>query len=290
MVRLELAKLNWFNCQRDSITNYVKQKYNLDLEIVGYRRFKNHSFSDGKERVLKKTAIFENLDNGKIFLLDPFDKAESVYEMDDILKTCPEVVHVVKNQFDPTLIPPRENLTKGIYYPKNLGSYIELTKHKEPILIKDRPHGELYFAGKLWRIRKKIIPRLGEHCKITGNMKYNDFIDYNANSRITLCLPGNGDLCHREIECFGVGTPVLSPTLANELADPLIPNKHYVEVKIDLKSHPRRIANAIIKRYEEIKNDIDFLQYISYNCYEWYKRNIIEEPYKTLDVGIRKIL
>jgi hypothetical protein len=270
--------------------DYITEKYGEEV-VLEKMEPKNylHVFSDGKKRLLKKIIRFENTKNNKVFLVDPFDKTYTIWQMVDILDNCPEVVHVVKSQFPPKDFG-RVGLTRGCYYPRYFQKYNNYIKDRQIVPIKDRTNDKLCFVGKHWCIRRKVLKYLGDSCVKPPRMQYGKFLEYNENLKISLCLPGNGNLCHREIECFGVGTPVLCPTLVNQLEDPLIPDFHYINVDVSIETRRARIAKEILKRYEQVKNDLDLLQYISDNAYAWYQKNVLQNPYSTLDIGFKKIL
>jgi hypothetical protein len=88
-----------------------------------------------------------------------------------------------------------------------------------------------------------------------------------------------GDFCLRDIEMFGLGIPVLRPTYAVEVADPLIPNHHYIAVDTDFTDefrykNPEVLASKIAQRYREVINATDYLQQVANNARNWYITNM----------------
>ena len=74
---------------------------------------------------------------------------------------------------------------------------------------------------------------------------------------------------------YGLGIPTLRPKYAIETYIPLIPDYHYISIdpefdeKFKYKNHSD-IANKIIKKYNEVISDNDYLDFISNNSRQWY--------------------
>jgi hypothetical protein len=142
------------------------------------------------------------------------------------------------------------------------------------------------FSSSLHRLRK--IPKVGDKLFWRGNMHvgreptlrsisdllntgYDEIIDGGgfyeelASHRVAISLPGLGKSCHREFECFGIGTVVLSPVFQNTYYAPLIPNHHYLAVDpCDPKDLPEMIRIRLDRTsQEEIEN-------VRMNAMEYY--------------------
>jgi hypothetical protein len=52
-----------------------------------------------------------------------------------------------------------------------------------------------------------------------------------ASHEIAISLPGLGKSCHREFECFAIGTVVVAPLFQNTYHMPLIPDYHYLALE-----------------------------------------------------------
>lgn len=99
--------------------------------------------------------------------------------------------------------------------------------------------------------------------------------------KVGLALPGVAELCHRDLDYMGVGLPVLRMEYAQEYSPDFIPNFHYIAVDrenlpkdshLDLVGGPEYVEKYI-GRYNEIKNDYKFLDFISKNAIEYYEEN-----------------
>jgi hypothetical protein len=125
--------------------------------------------------------------------------------------------------------------------------------------------------------RAQILEQLQRH-SILGTApdatRYDDYCLELCKFHVALSLPGWGNLCHREIEAFGVGTPVLMPRLLNQLHDELVPDYHYISVNVHPdRDSPGTIADAIVRRYREVADRADLLQSIAAHAMAWYDRN-----------------
>ncbi|MEM9554441.1 MAG: hypothetical protein AAGC60_09290 [Acidobacteriota bacterium] len=147
-------------------------------------------------------------------------------------------------------------------------------------LVGDAPRSPLYFRGNAsWANRRPILQALAARGLVRPDFEttvpYDSYLDELAAAPIALCLPGFGVLCHREIEAFGVGTPVLMPRPVNQLADPLEPDVHYLAVAIDVeKSSPDEVASELAARLETARHDPSSLTAVSGAARAWYDRNV----------------
>jgi hypothetical protein len=136
----------------------------------------------------------------------------------------------------------------------------------------------MYFRGKVTHRRRAAILRrlvdLGVVAPETDAVPFEPYLRELSQYRLALSLPGWGNLCHREIEAFAVGTPVLMPRLLNELHDPLGPDQHYVSVNVAVDgTDPNGVAQAIAERYWEVIDDHAFLERVVRNATQWYDTN-----------------
>ena len=104
-----------------------------------------------------------------------------------------------------------------------------------------------------------------------------DFYKELMSQHLALSLPGHGNFCHREIECFGLNVPVLMYNPINKYHDPLVPNYHFIQIPgtyIDNDEHGEWLAQYLNDNLERINNDADLLNYVTANAKEWYIRNV----------------
>ena len=100
-----------------------------------------------------------------------------------------------------------------------------------------------------------------------------------TNNKICLSLNGAAEICHRDIEVFSARSALLRPKLELQFHNKLIPDYHYISFEMD--NDPIVLNKNILNRYNEVKDDIEFLKYISENGYQWYLEN------GTIDSNVR---
>jgi hypothetical protein len=126
--------------------------------------------------------------------------------------------------------------------------------------------------------------------RYTAEMYLNNAINY----KVGLSFSSVAELCYREIDYMGIGLPTLRLEYKITTNPPLIPNYHYISVdrdKYDLYgkendmewgTHIDRLGgekyvNAYIERFLEVKDDYDFLSFISKNAYNYFQENCTQE-------------
>ena len=143
-----------------------------------------------------------------------------------------------------------------------------------------RDHELLFFRGNTtWEGRAAILSQLSAAGVIDPDFEesvaYRDYLPKIARHRIALGLPGMGNLCHREIEAFGIGTPVLMPRLKNTTHRDLIPDYHYISVDVDtLTDEPGYVADQIARRFHQVAADQSYLDCVARAAMAWYEANV----------------
>ena len=143
-----------------------------------------------------------------------------------------------------------------------------------------RSDARLFFRGNVTIAnRDAILACLNTRKLVTPDYSrrigYRHYLDEAARHKLVLGLPGMGNLCHREIEAFGVGTPVLMPRLHNVLRNDLIPDYHYISVEADVsRDEPSFVANQIEARYWQVFQDQAYLSFVAANAIAWYEANV----------------
>lgn len=89
-----------------------------------------------------------------------------------------------------------------------------------------------------------------------------------------------GEFCYRDIEYTLLGIPYIRIEFKDNVYDELKPNVHYISIPREHayvayeKYGDEGVCDLYIKRYNEVINDIDFLNYISKNQLEWCEKNL----------------
>jgi hypothetical protein len=135
------------------------------------------------------------------------------------------------------------------------------------------------FKGSVETLPRKVVPYLKKSEYYSGTDTYGmeEYLTVVAQHKVGLCIPGAGELCHRDIEYMAMGVPMLKFEYIANLTPKLIPNYHYISIpRID--SHPfegersgeQEYADLYIKRFLEVKDDKEFLKHISNNAMAYY--------------------
>lgn len=135
------------------------------------------------------------------------------------------------------------------------------------------------FKGTVESLPRKVVPYLQKSQYYSGTDTYDmmSYLDVVSQYKVGLCIPGAGELCHRDIEYMAMGVPMLKFEYITNLSPKLVPNVHYISIpRIDThpfegeRSGEQKYADLYIQRFLEVKDDKDFLQFISKNAIEYY--------------------
>lgn len=109
------------------------------------------------------------------------------------------------------------------------------------------------------------------------NVPLEEYIETLASEKINLSLNGHGELCHRDMEILGLGNVLLRPKLTSKFYEPLVPDVHYIGVEYDDlpggQANHRALADRIFDKFNEIKDNTDFLDFVGKNARAWFERN-----------------
>jgi hypothetical protein len=163
-----------------------------------------------------------------------------------------------------------------------------------------RPPSKMLFRGWLWEPRKLMV----------GDLQRDDIviIDTNAGGErlgvvdyltemteyaAVLSLPGGAPLCNRDIEAFAVGVPVIRPYMISNHSDPLLPGVHYIccyhQPHYGDDGYARYLSyrdfqHHLVRTWDRVKDDREFLSFIAANARAWYVRNC------TMDQQLARLL
>lgn len=104
------------------------------------------------------------------------------------------------------------------------------------------------------------------------------YFDHAIKYKVGFSVTGVPEICCREMEYMAIGLPNFRLEYMTQLNPPLIPNYHYVAV--DRSAFPwdanldreggDQYVEAYVQRFNEVKNDREFLEFISRNAREYY--------------------
>jgi len=163
---------------------------------------------------------------------------------------------------------PEYSFTPFSYLPYSI-KFDQLSENSCPLV--DKKNNKLFFRGYLYGQRlnlHNVDPSIISDQKLFPEEKY--FNELN-NNKINLSLNGAGEICNRDFEILSSRSVLLRPKLELEFHNKLIPNYHYVTYEPD--PNPKFEMDSIKETFNRIKDDTEFLTFISENGYSWFKEN-----------------
>ena len=142
---------------------------------------------------------------------------------------------------------------------------------KNAVDLENKKNNELIFRGFLYGERYTLAStnkiKIIDEKIMPENMYFEDL----TNNKICLSLNGAGEICNRDIEILSSKSVLFRPKLKQIFHNELIPDFHYVSYDYD--SNPNTQADIILEKYEQIKNDDEYLKFISENGYKCFLEN-----------------
>lgn len=238
--------------------------------------------------------IIENEENKKYFVISLWDKG--YYEMSawsDLEEKCVEIFSHAGMHIDDVSY----ELSPMKYTPLNI-----------PIILNGEEEiiDELYYDNL--KNNTRIIPDklffqssrpylFREYVHLYDD-RFNHVVGYDRNMRdwlvklskykINIDINCVAEPSGRISQIMGLGTALLRPNLRHQFQNPLIPDYHYIEVKHDFydpskyESIPvfyKSLADAYIDTFERVKNDEEFLRFISKNGREYWENYCVGEKW-----------
>ncbi len=264
----------------------IKEKIQFELDIT-----KDISNWYG---TIRKYIMIQNNMTKQFFVIDHSDQFDYVSEPIVLHPLC---LCVLKCQYRKGSYGGLEHkISSFTYGVKVRDIYFSV---REDMKQMPRIYKEMYFKGNECggTGRGNILIHLAEMNLINENyglrkngvrnqqISHDKYLKGMASSKVALSLPGNGNCCHRELEAFGIGVPVLMPILKNTFYNKLVPNVHYIAVDSStirenrIRRYNREEENKFVEmvkdRYEEVANDDELLNGIAANAMEWFNDNIV---------------
>jgi hypothetical protein len=180
-----------------------------------------------------------------------------------------------------------------IYFPSNeydLESYYKKRQETTP------EDNRMYFRGETFTrtILNHFTPDVFHGGNSIGG--FDTYANELINFKLGLSVAGRGEMCYRDVEYMALGVPFIRFEYTTEFMEPLIPNVHYISVdrpndlfdwmKLD-RLGEKHHAELIIKRYLEVKDDDEFLNFISKNAKEYYNKYL--SPSSSVDFTIKML-
>lgn len=279
-----------YNLFWDQLTDELKK--NFDVQENRYYENANSSLfeiklSKGSSNtfgLLECEYVIEFVDSGDFYVLSVSDRISPAMLNE---QSNPHLKKVLISQFNYDYVKHHvgNNIDKyfpWIYFPQNVfnyENYYQKRKNTNDFINK------MYFRGTTSQrpILQFFNKDLVEGFEPVGNY-FDDLIKY----KIGLSIAGVGELCYRDIEYMCIGIPFIRFEYLSKLNPNLIPNYHYISVNRpdDIPTHNalstdrlglEHHAKLIEQRFLEVKDDTDFLEFISNNAKEYYENYLSEK-------------
>lgn len=152
------------------------------------------------------------------------------------------------------------------------------------------------FRGNYGSLPRNVIQSLKTkkyemHFSYPHQMSAEEYLKDMLLHKVGLSISGASEFCFRDIEYMGVGLPMLRFEYISKWNPDLIPNYHYIAVSrldssqeeewfcgkenlqngfVGQNEYTDLYADAYYNRFLEVKDDIDFLKFISKNARNYY--------------------
>jgi hypothetical protein len=292
-----------YNLFWDELTDELKTKYDVTenryYELANQQRFKvnlkNQTSCDDCFLLMECEYVIEFEDTGEFYVMsvsDDLSHAMLNEHQNSLLQK------VLISQFDRNKIESHvtstymEKYSPWIYFPCTIDDLDVFYEKRKTI---DEFIDKMYFRGTSISDRPIVThvspDYLNGYTPIGGpNTYFDDLIKY----KVGLSVAGRGELCYRDIEYMGLGIPMLRFNYLSELNPNLIPNFHYIAIDrpddllIDRLGNETH-AKLLEERFLEVKDDKEFLDFISKNARDYYnnylsKNNRVKHTLNLLNI------
>ena len=284
---------NWsYICSFKQIYDNLLEKYpEIEFNHINSTPLRNTVDLGNAQKYGPHFMIIENPETKKYILISYWDKLDDVINKFNVtlwdIENCVEIITssgVHKND---------------IYYkPLNCTytpfSYTCPTIENE-LLIEtlysnktNRIYPEkLTFRGYLYLFRKFLESdnRFNMYNTQNSYLSPSDYIRELNGFNLNFSINGAGEICYRDMEILGLGTALFRTKLTTKFHNELIPDYHYIsvdfddyEIPIEYSGHPfpgfwEEFSDRVIKRYDEVKNDHEYINFVAENGRKWYLEN-----------------
>lgn len=223
------------------------------------------SFTDQK---ISSQCILIEYPDGELRAIDLTDRNEDILK----LATLESFTGGMVFQYDAQRFKKESKLRPGYYSVR--GFYTSKSDDVQQFVkyvTKSNP--KLYFRGPRTHKVRSCLEHLANYPDAEvyeSTIEPEDYFAEFGSHKIVLGLPGRGDLCFRDFEAFALKIPLLRPEYSVSLAQPLIPDYHYVKVNVRNPNQMEMFAQDIMTRYHEVISDQSFMDFIANNAFEYY--------------------
>jgi hypothetical protein len=272
-----------YNLFWDKLTEDLKKYFNVTENR--FYEFANSNMFDVKLKKGKSPFfalheceyVIEFEDTGDFYILSVSDRLSAAMLNE---RNNPHLKKVLVSQFNYDYLKSHvgnsiQKYSPWIYFPQEVFDYEEYhQKRKNVTSFIDK----MYFRGTL---SERPITNFLDKKYVEGFNPIKNYFEDLIKYKIGLSIAGVGELCYRDIEYMCLGIPFIRFEYLSELNPKLIPNFHYIAVErpSDIPTHNglstdrlgiEKHAKMLEKRFLEVKDDTNFLSFISKNARQYY--------------------
>jgi hypothetical protein len=245
-----------------------------------------HNENDVDVLTYECEMIIEDYDTGETYVFGVADDLTSatlnLQSYDNVKKVF--ISQFIREKVHHHVFPQnRDKYFPWIYFPSNeydLDYYYNLRK------TMDISNDKFYFRGDT--STRPILNYFSSDVFYGGGPigGFESYANEMLNFEVAFSVAGRGEICYRDVECMAMGIPFIRFEFTSEFHEPLIPNYHYISVERpdDLKDWMnldrnglQHHADMITKRFLEVKDDKEFLNFISENARKYYEKYLSPE-------------
>ena len=286
----EIGGREW--CQVDSlgtVCDIISKNFPDDFKVFDNAPFRPYMHAV-KNKYGAWNLVLENPENDKFFLVSYMDHLDYMKDTETFfsgkgnpsdLSKCVEIFATTGRHRDTIFFEPTDIIATPIS--NTCGTAIAAETIEECYkktdvqkYICDKPT----FYGYLYDFRKHLS--MDSRFNVNpGILDRRIYIEDLHKQKICFSLNG-GEISTRDIEIMGLGNALFRPKfVSTKTHNPLIPNYHYIAVEHeDIPKIPgshiqywNELSDCIIERYNEVKKNDDFINFIGCNGREWYEQN-----------------
>jgi len=137
--------------------------------------------------------------------------------------------------------------------------------------MSEKENNDLMFRGYLYGDRLNLKNYGALNITDQKNFPVENYFNELTNNRINLSLNGAAEICNRDMEILSSRSVLFRPLLFQKFYNELIPDYHYIS--FEYSSDPKKQTEIILDKFNLIKDNVDFLTFISENGYNWFREN-----------------
>ena len=197
--------------------------------------------------------------------------------------------------FDKTKLP--YAIKASTYYPFYAKTNYDFYYHLRKFRGYDNLEDKLFCLETTGRDDVPRLRNIGICSESPGTLPIDGYLEFAIKHKIGLSIHGVSEVCHREFDYMAIGLPNLRLEYMTQLDAPLIPDYHYISIPLDDFPRDGRLhreggnqyVEAYRKRFLEVKDDVEFLSFISENARKYYEdycspHNRLKHIYKLLNL------